>query len=213
MEHWLQDQQPAGHATARESAGRGSRAGGPDPSGDGLLAELARLDELLQERGAAWKELVRRLDALRREIVVTSTQVQRSRSLAAREASLLDGDADQEARPLPPSRDEARATGLKQEFEVVLREAEERRVALHAEMDDLRRHRQALLKRLPAPLSLAYQSLADTGRVPAIAAVAKGACGGCGSPLTESVIDTLRHGAVAVCARCERLLQLARNVE
>jgi predicted nucleic acid-binding Zn-ribbon protein len=74
-------------------------------------------------------------------------------------------------------------------------------------MDDLRRRRQALLRRLPAAISLAYQSLADAGRVPAIAAAAKGTCGGCESPLPESVMEALSHGAVAVCARCERLLR------
>jgi len=207
LEHQPQDEQLADHATARESDGRGSRTAGHHPSGDGpLLAELAGLDELLRERGAAWKELVGRLDALRREIAITSAPVQRSRSLAARKKP-QDDDADQEARPSAPTPDEARATRLKQEFEAALRETEERRVALHGEMDDLRRHRQALLGRLPAPLSLAYQSLADAGRLPAIAAVAKGTCGGCESPLSESVIEALSHGAVAVCARCERLLR------
>ena len=189
-----------------ESNGRGGHTARHDPSGDGvLLAELAGLDELLRERGAAWKDFVRRLDTLRREIAVTSAQVQRSRSLAARRAS-RDGDAE-EARLSAPDRDEARATRLTQEFEAALQETEERRVGLHAEMDDLRRRRQALLRRLPVPLSRAYQSLADAGRVPAVAAVTDGVCGGCASPLPESVVEALSCGAVAVCARCDRLLR------
>lgn len=207
MEHRPQDEPLPDHATPLESNGRGSRTTGHHPSGDGLLlAELADFDELLRERGAAWKELVRRLDALRREIAVTSAQVQRSRSLAARKAS-RDGDADQEARPAAPTRDEARATQLTREFEAALRETEKRRVSLHSEMENLRRRRQALLGRLPAALSRAYRLLADAGRGPAVAAVADGVCGGCESSLPESVIEALSHGAGAVCARCERLLR------
>jgi len=126
LEHRPQDEQLADHATPLQSDGRGSRTAGHHRSGDGLLlAELAGLDELLRERGGAWKELVGRL----------------------------------------------------------------------------------LLQRLPASVSLAYQSLVDAGRLPAIAAVAKGVCGGCESPLTEPVIEALSRGAVAVCARCERLLR------
>lgn len=92
-----------------------------------------------------------------------------------------------------------------QEFEAALRDIEEPRVALHAAMDDLRRRRQALLRRLPASLSSAYQSRADAGRLPAIAAVVKGTCGGCESPLPESVIEAFSHGADGVCASCDRL--------
>jgi len=106
---------------------------GHHPRGDGLvLEELAGLDRLLHERGAAWND---------------------------------------------------------------------------CEMEDLRRRRQALLRSLPAPISSAYQSLADAGRMPAIADVTGGVCGGCGSPLPQFVIETLSHGAVAVCARCQRLLR------
>lgn len=213
LEHQPQDEQLANDAKPLQSEGRGSRTAGDHPSGDGLLlAELAGLDESLRERGAAWKELVRRLDALRREVAVTRAQVQRSRSLAARKAS-RDSDADQEAGPSASTRDQSRATRLTQEFEAAQREAEERRVALHAEMDDLRRCREPLLRRLPAPLSRAYQSLTDAGRRPAIAAAAKGTCGGCEFPLPGSAIEALGHGAAVVCARCERLLHLARHVE
>jgi predicted nucleic acid-binding Zn-ribbon protein len=183
----------------------GSRTAGPHPSDGGLLiAELADLDDLLRERDGAWRELVRHLDALRREIVVTGAQAQRSRSLAARAAS-RDGDAG--ARPAAPTGDEVRTTRLTKEFEASLRETEERRVRLHAEMDDLRRRRQALVPRLPVPVSRAYLSLVLAGRLPAIAAVAKGVCGGCEAPLSESVSEALRRGAVTVCARCERLLR------
>ena len=208
-----QGERLADDATPLQSDGRASRTTGHHPSGDGLLlAQLAQLDESLRERDAAWKELVRRLDALRREIAVTGAQVQRSRSVAARKAS-RDSETDQEVRSSVSTRDQARVTRLTQEFEAAQREAEERRVALHAEMDDLRRRRQALVRRLPAPLSRAYQALTDAGRRPAIAAAAKGACGGCESPLPGSAIEGLGHGAVAVCACCERLLHLASHVE
>ena len=207
MENRPEDQQLADHATPLQSDGRGSRTAGHQPSGDGiLLAELAGLDELLRERGDAWKELVRRLDALRREIAVTSARAQRSRSVAAGRAS-RGGEAYEEAKPSAPTRDEARAARLTQEFEAALRETEERRVALHAEMEDLRRRRQTLIGRLPASIARAYQSLADGGRTPAVASVVNGACGACQAPLPEFVIEALGQGAVVACAGCERLLR------
>lgn len=200
-----QDEQLGGNATSLPTHGPASRTAPRHLPEDGvLLGHLAECDESLRERGAAWKDLARRLDGLRREIAVTSAEAQRSRSLAARKAS-RDGEGD--AGPSGPTREEVRATRLTQEFEAALRRTEERRVELHAEMDDIRRRRQSLLGRLPAPLSRAYQSLAGAGRLPAVAAVAKGACGACGSPLPESVIEALSHGAVAVCTRCERLLR------
>jgi predicted nucleic acid-binding Zn-ribbon protein len=200
-------------AAPSESAGPGGRTERHRPNADGgLLADLAELDELALERAAGWKRLAQRRDALRREIAVTSAQIQRSRSLAAHMPS---GDEEnvEAARPSALTRDEIRAARLMREFEAALRKIEERRVAFHAEMDDLRRRRQALLQRLSTSVSRAYQSLADAGRLPAIAAVAKGACGGCESPLPESVIGALSHGAAAVCARCDRLLHPARHVE
>lgn len=204
--------QLSGHAAPPESAGRGGRVAGHRTSEDGhLLANLAGIDELVLERDAEWKGLAQRLDALRREIAVTSAQLQRSRSLAARKAS-RDDDGGQGARSPAPTREEERAPQLMLEFEATLRETEVRRVAFHAEMEDLRRRRQALLKRLPASVSWAYQSLA-AARLPVIAAAVKGACGGCESPLPESAIEALTDGAAAACAYCDRLLHLARRVE
>jgi len=206
------DGRPSPHAASPEPADAAGHGAGPGTNADGrLLAALALLDELVQEREAAWKGLVGRLDGLRQEIAVASAQAQRSRPLAARKAGRSD-DVDQ-ARPSTPPRDEARAPRLMQEFEAALRETEKRRLTLHAEMDDLRRRGQDLLRRLPTPLSRAYRSLADAGRLPAIAAVARGACGGCDSPLPESVIEDLSRGAAAVCGRCERLLYLERHVD
>jgi hypothetical protein len=206
MGHRPLDAQATDQTAPLESDGRGSRTAERQPSGDALvLQELAGLDELLRGRDAAWKELVRRLDSLRREIAVTSAQVQRSRTLAVRKAS-RDGDADQGAGPPTSSRDEARAPELTKEFEAALRDTEGQRLVLHAEMDDLRRRRQGLLRRLPAPISRAYQSLVDVGCMAPIADVTGSVCGGCESPLPHFVIETLSHGAVAICARCERLL-------
>lgn len=96
--------------------------------------------------------------------------------------------------------------------EAALRETEQRRVALHAEMDDLRRRGSALLRRLPASISRVYQSLTERGCTPAAVAVVNGACDGCGSPLPEFVVEALSQGAVLACARCERLLHPARPV-
>lgn len=207
------DGQLSDPAPPLESAGPGGCPERDRASADGrLLADLAEIDELALERVAEWKRLAQRLDVLRRRIATTSAQIQRSRSLAVHTPS-RDEDADEVARPSAPTRDEDRGVRLMQEFEATLRETEERRVAFHAQMDNLRRRRQALLQRLPAALSRLYQSLADAGRVPAIAAVAKGTCGGCESPLTEPVIEALSNGAVAACARCERLLHLARQGE
>lgn len=203
---------PAGVERQR-GGGADSEVAEDKASGTGfLLTQLAGLDTLLGEHGAVWKELVQRLDTLRREIALTSLEDRRTRSRAARKP-LRDHSADPDARPSQPGLDEVRARQLTQEFEVALRETEERRVALHAQMHDLRRRRQAVLQRLPAPLSRTYQSLADSGRLPAIAPVAKGACGGCHAPLAESVRQALSHGAVAVCARCERLLRPSEGGE
>jgi predicted nucleic acid-binding Zn-ribbon protein len=207
------DGQLADPAAPRESAGPGGRTERHQPNADGrLLADLAEIDKLAFERDAGWKRLAQRRDALRREVALTGAQIQRSRSLAEHMPSQDEEDVEA-ARPSALTRDEDRASRLMQEFEAVLRQTEERRVAFHSEMDDLRRRRQALLQRLSASVSRAYRSLADAGRLPAIAAVVKGACGGCESPLPESVIEALSHGAAAVCARCDRLLHLARQVE
>jgi predicted nucleic acid-binding Zn-ribbon protein len=184
--------------------------GGREAKTGGLLAELATLDEQMSERDAAWRQLVRRLDTLRREIAVAGTQVQSSRALAAREATRAD---DHEIKPAAPPREEARFARLTEDLDAALRATEEGRVALHAQMDALRGRRQDLLRRLPVPLARAYQSLADAGCKPAIAGIANGVCGGCEAPLPEVVVEALGQGAVVVCARCERLLHLAGQIE
>lgn len=177
-----------------------------------LLAELADLDELFRERDAVWKDLVRCVDGLRQELAMANAQARRSRSLATSRTPLQGDDADQKVVPSGPSGDEARATRLTHEFEAALRETEQQRVPLHAEMDDLRRRRRALLGRLPASISRAYQSLSERGCTPAVVAVANGACDGCEAPLPEFVVEALSQGAVMVCDRCERLLHPARPV-
>lgn len=217
MEDPLEAPPPAEEIDGPEEPSRsrgleGSAAQPPTSADDGLLlVELAGIDELLRDRAAAWKELVRRLEGLRQEIAVASAQVQRSRSLVRQKPR--DDDADQGARLSAPARDEARAGRLTLEFEAALRDTEQRRVGLHAEMDDLRRRRAARLRQLPASISRAYRSLTDGGRTPAIAAVAKGACIGCGAPLPDVVIEALGQGAVVACARCQRLLHLAKPAE
>ncbi len=55
--------------------------------------------------------------------------------------------------------------------------------------------------------------MTDERRTPAIAAVVNAACGGCKAPLPEFVIEGLNGGAAVVCARCRRVLHLARPVE
>lgn len=212
LEQPAADTQLSDHASPSESAGRGGCVAGHPASEDGrLLANLAGIDELVLERDVEWKGLAQHLDALRREIAVTSARLQRSRSLAARKPS-RDDDGGQGRSPAP-TREEERAPQLMLKFEARLRETEVRRIAFQAEMDDLRRRRQALLQRLPASVSGAYQSLAAEGRLPVIAPAVKGACGGCESPLPDSIIEALSHGAAAACAHCERLLHLARRVE
>ena len=175
-----------------------------------LLVELAEIDELARERGAAWKDLVQRLEALRREVVVARAQGERRRSSAARKKA-LDHD-DQGAAATAPSRDEGRASRLTGEFEAALRETDERRSVLHAELEDLRRHREAVLRQLPVPVSRAYRSLLARGRAPAIAGVANGACGGCEAALPAPVIEAVRQGGVEACGHCERLLRLEERV-
>jgi len=205
--------QRSGDAALPESPGGHVRMPGQPMSDEGLvLSSLAGIDEAVLVRNAEWKGLAQHLDALRREIAVTSAQVQRSRSIAARKPSRDDHDGDG-ANSSGPSGEEERASQLMLEFESALRDAEERRVSFHAEMGELRRRRGALLQRLPAAVSLAYRSLAEAGRVPVIAEVIKGACGGCESSLPESAMEVLKHGAVVACARCERLLHPSRHAE
>jgi hypothetical protein len=208
----LQQHAPGGHdadeATPPAADGPESREARQHTREDGrVLADLAEIDERLREREAGWKGLVQRLDGLRREIAVLRAQVQRSRSFATRGGQRED-DGHQGEKPSPaPDRHEARSARLMQEFETALRETEARRVALHAEMDGLRRRRQALLASLSASIADVYQSLADTGHVPAVAVVANGVCSGCGSPIPASVAEALSQDAVTACARCERLLR------
>jgi len=207
------DAQLSDHAAPPESAGHGGRVAGHHTSEDGrLLANLAGIDELMLERDAEWKGLAQHLDALRREIAVTRAQLQRSRSLAVRKAS-RDDDGGLGARSPAPTREEESAPQLMLAFEATLQDTEVRRITLRAEMEDLRRRRLALLQRLPASVSWAYLSLAAAGRLPVIAAAVKGACGGCKSPLPQSVIEALSQGAAAPCAHCERLLHPARRVD
>lgn len=191
---------------AAESAGRRPPS---DPRSDGrLLADVAGLDQLVREREAVWKGLAQALDAVRRQVTLAGVEAQKSRSRGSHQAA--QGGGPGQARPPAPTGDEVSARNLMRQFETTQRETEERRVALHAEMEELRQRRQALLRRLPAPVSRAYRSLADAGRVPAIAAVAEATCSGCQSPVPASVTELLTHGAVTACARCERLLHLAR---
>jgi hypothetical protein len=212
LETPVQGERLVGHAAPSESRSPRALTRHRATSDGLLLTELADLDELLRERGAVWNDLVRCVDGFRQEIDVASAQARRSRSLAARRTLWRD-DAGQQVGPSGPTGDEARAVWLTHEFEAALRETEQRRVALHAEMDDLRRHGRALLGRLPASVSRAYLSLTERGCTPAVVAVANGACEGCEAPLPELVVEALSQGAVVVCARCERLLHPARPAE
>ena len=180
------------------------------PGGEGvrLLAEVAETDERLLELSSEWKDLARTLEALRREIVVTSAQALRSRTRAANEGRERDGDLQETGAAVTMPSDDS-APRLMVEFVVALRKTEERRVGLHAAMDALRTRRQALLDRLPASVSRACRSIADMGLVPVVSPVARGACGVCNAPLSEVVLATLSHDAWAVCARCDRLLYSA----
>jgi predicted nucleic acid-binding Zn-ribbon protein len=172
-----------------------------------LVAEIAGLDGLQRERDAAWRVLVRRLDALRREVAMAEV-----REIRARAAPAAPGDeGDDSRRRTGPGPEEARVSRLTREFEAALKETEARRIAFHKETSDLRRRRDAALARLSAPLARAYRSLLDAGCDPAIVAVTEGACGVCQSSPPSSDTEALRQGAVAVCAVCERLLYLPRD--
>lgn len=100
-----QGEQIAGHEVSAEDRAPAGRDSRHDTSHGILLAELAGLDELLRERDAIWKRLVRHVDGLRREIAVTRAQAQRHRSLTARDPP-RDED-DQGASPSREGRDTA----------------------------------------------------------------------------------------------------------
>ena len=205
MEERPKNEDLTDHTAAINSVGAGAGTVAHGSSGDGLLlGRLAHIDAALRQRGDAWHELAKHLGGLRREIEVTNAQVQTGRSIATRKRSRL-GKAVQEPSPMEDPVED-RSVGLIQHFEAALRETEERRLALHGEMLDLRRRRLSLLGALPIPLSHSYQSLIDRGRLPAIALVDKGACGGCESQLPQSLIEELGRGEVPACIRCGRLL-------
>jgi predicted nucleic acid-binding Zn-ribbon protein len=204
----LEDQPQDEDAVGMQVQPDESRAAGHPSSVVSLLAELADLDKALRECETAWTGVVQRLEALRRELAVARLRVQRSHP-SARKASR--NHTEPEPRPTPRAGDETAPIRLMQGFELALGETEIRRAALHAAMDGIRDRKQALLERLPVAIARAYHVAADGGRVPAIASIESGTCGGCESPLPDSIIDALRHGAVAACARCERVLRPSKG--
>ncbi len=194
---------------ARRLSGGRSEHPTPDDSSEDrapALTALAEIDSRLREGERAWKAVVRKLDASRRELAVAAVQVQMTRSLAGRQSRRNDHEPDGRNRPDLGLAEEAHYTGLLQEFEVELTDAEVRRVALHGETERLRQRKQAALRQLSAPVRSAYEAALQAGRVPAITVVVDGACRACASQSPPAVVEASGRGAVVVCGGCARLL-------
>ncbi len=170
------------------------------------LTALAEIDSHLREGECAWKAVVRKLDASRRELAVAAVQVQMTRSLAGRQSRRKDDESDGRHRPDFGLAEEAHYTGLLQEFEVELTDAEARRVALHGETERLRQRKQAALRQLSAPVRSAYEAALHEGRVPAITVVVDGACRACASRVPPAVVEASGREAVVMCGGCGALL-------
>lgn len=207
MEHTATDR-PASQDTAL-AEGRASQPTRLDanPAADGrALTALAEIDSSLHEGECAWKAVVRKLDASRRELAVAAVQLQMTRSLVARQSRREDHESDGRKRPDHALGEEVHYAHLLQQFEAGLTEAETRRVALHDEAERLRHRKQAALRQLSAPVRSAYEASLQAGRVPAITTVASGVCSGCGVCLPSAVVEASGRGAVVVCRGCARLL-------
>lgn len=199
----VEDGAPAG--------GTRPRSAEASPAGEApALAALAEIDGRLRERETAWQSEARQLDAVRRELAVVTTRLQRTRSLAARGSRGEDEDSAARRRQALVQDEEARQARLLLEFEARLEEAESRRVALHDETAQLRDRKQELLRRLSSPVRSAYQAAVRAGRVPPITTAPDGVCSGCSFRLPAPVVEAVVRGAVVVCGGCERLLRPGR---
>ena len=148
-----------------------------------------------------WRARNAPVDGLVREIRLTSAQLQLSNPPLTDEAYRPGGD--EEARRTTAHR--GRTLLLWHQFETALQTTRNRRTALRAEIEDVRRNRQALLRRRPPALGGTHPGLTDPS-LAATAAVIGGVCTGCGSRLSDPLLVAVREGSVAACGRCRRLL-------
>jgi hypothetical protein len=88
----------------------------------------------------------------------------------------------------------------------VLKEAETRRSAVHAETERLRERRRAALLHLTTPIRVAYEAALRAGHAPPITTARDGQCGVCRARLPATVLEAVGGGAVVVCRGCDRLL-------
>ncbi len=171
-----------------------------------VLMIVADLDLQLLDQETAWKSVVAKLDAARRELAVTAAQLERTRALAFQLSDRKDEDAAARDRPAFLYGDEERHARLLRQFEAALNEAEARRGALHEETERLKNRRQAALLHLSAPVRTAYEAALRAGCIPAVTTAGEGQCSVCRARLASEVVETVVHGAVVVCRGCERLL-------
>lgn len=188
------------------SGGNGSAGNAsPRPHEDaGLIAALVHLDEELRRHDSVWWDLSRRVDGLVREIGLTNAQLRLSNPPLAHEAQPPGGDEQ----PRRTTAQRERTLLLLHQFETALQTTTDRHSALVAEIEDLRRTRQALLRQLPPALGGTHPGLTDAS-LAATAAVNAGLCTGCGSRLSDSLLVAVREGTAAACDRCRRLLVAA----
>jgi hypothetical protein len=171
-----------------------------------VLTILGDLDLHLRDQEDAWKSVVGKLDAARRELAVATAQLERTRSLAVRPSHRDDDESLARDGPAPVYGEEERHARLLQRFEAALKEAEARRGALHEETERLRNRKQAALLHLSTPVRVAYEAALRAGRVPAVTTALDGLCCVCRARLPSGVVEAAVRGAVVVCRGCDRLL-------
>ena len=171
-----------------------------------VLTILGDLDVHLRDQEDAWKAVVGKLDAARRDLAVATAQLQRTRSLAVRRSHRNEDDSLARDGTALAYAEEERQARLLRQFEAALKEAEARRDALHEETERLRNRRQAALLHLSAPVRVAYEAALRAGRVPAVTTARDGLCSVCRARLPSEVVEAVVRGAVVICRGCERLL-------
>jgi hypothetical protein len=172
-----------------------------------VLTIVGDLDLRLRDQKDAWRSVVAKTGAARRELAVATAQLQRTALRAAQQSARKDGDFPAREGPgLVYAEEERRHTRLLLQFEAGLKEAEARRGALHDETERLEDRRQAAALHLSTPVRMAYETALRAGLVPAVTTARGGLCSACRARLPSDVIEALARGAVTVCRGCERLL-------
>ncbi len=176
------------------------------------LATVAEIDSRLGECAGLWAAVVEQFETARRNLVLATAELQKTRRLAANQRRAKDENPDA-PRPVVSveaiEADEGRRAKLLVDFEAGLQQAEARRLALHGEMDLLRKRKADNLARLTPSLRATYNAAERAGRIPVIAALVNHTCSCCSAPVPTNESAAATKGSAVVCGGCGRLLILA----